>query len=50
MDKPNNEAACDKSYEAYKREWQKSEDEPPDRLVWDAAWNAALRFAKSSKN
>jgi hypothetical protein len=29
-------------YARYKKEWQKSEDEPPDYLVAEDAWKAAI--------
>lgn len=38
--------SCHKEYEAYKREWQKSEDEPPDHIVWCDAFQAGVNYAR----
>lgn len=41
--------ACHKAYEAYKKEWQKSEDEPPDHLVWCDAFQAGVDYARKQQ-
>jgi len=44
-DKLSNKQACQKAYDAYKKEWQMSEDAAPDYLVWQDAWNAAKKHS-----
>jgi hypothetical protein len=44
-DKLSNKQACQKAYDAYKKEWQMSEDAAPDYLVWQDAWNASKKHS-----
>lgn len=34
--------ACHDAYNEYKEKWQLSENEPPDYMVWNDAWIAAI--------
>lgn len=50
MDRLTSKDACIKAYAAYMKEWKMSEDEAPDYLVWQDAWNASKKHSNKDRS